>query len=60
MITTQFGFETLNAELKVMLGDESFTRSFASRYDLANTNLVSFQGSLLEPNGPDLSARFGL
>ncbi len=59
VIVTRPGFETLNAELKVMLGDEAFTRSFASRYDLANTNLVSFQGSLLEPNGPDLSGALG-
>ncbi len=59
VIVTRPGFETLNAELKVMLGDEAFTRSFASRYDLANTNLISFQGSLLEPNGPDLSGALG-
>ncbi len=42
-----------------MLGDEAFTRSFASRYDLANTQLISFQGSQLEPNGPDLSGALG-
>ncbi len=59
VVVTRPGFETLNAELKVMLGDEAFTRSFASRYDLANTQLVSFQGSQLEPNGPDLSGALG-
>ncbi len=58
-IITDYGFETLNAELKVMLGDEAFTRSFASRYNLANTSLVSFQGALLEPNGINLSGALG-
>ena len=59
VILTDFGFETLNAELKIMLADEAFTKSFSSRYDLANSNLVSFQGSLLEPNGIDLSGALG-
>lgn len=58
-IVTDPGFEMLNAELKVMLGDEAFTRSFASRYDLAQSNLVSFQGSLFEANGINLSGALG-
>ncbi|TNE47788.1 MAG: hypothetical protein EP343_18580 [Deltaproteobacteria bacterium] len=58
-IITDLGFESLNAELKVMLGDEAFTRSFASRYDLSNSNLVSFQGELLENNGINLSGALG-
>ncbi|HAA54823.1 MAG TPA: hypothetical protein DCE42_08690 [Myxococcales bacterium] len=59
VISTNFGFETLNAELRVMLGDESFVRSFASRYDLSNSSLISFQGDQLEPNGIKLSGALG-
>lgn len=58
-ILTKMGFETLNAELKVMLGDESYTRSFASRYDLANTSQIAFQGVDFEPNGINLSGALG-
>lgn len=59
VILTDPGFEMLNAELKVMLGDEAYTLSFASRYDLAGSNLVSFQGELFEPNGINLSGALG-
>ncbi|TNE46971.1 MAG: hypothetical protein EP343_21870 [Deltaproteobacteria bacterium] len=58
-ILTSMGFETLNAELKVMLGDEAYTRSFASRYDLANTRQIAFQGVDFEPNGINLSGALG-
>lgn len=59
VIFTDLGFETLNAELKVMLGDDAFTRSLNSRYDLANSQLVSFEGDLLESNGVRLSGALG-
>jgi len=53
------GFERLNAELLIMLGDESFTRAYSSRFDLAAAATHSFQGSLFEPNGIDLSGQAG-
>jgi hypothetical protein len=53
------GFERLNAELLIMMGDESFTKAFASRFDLAGSNILSFQGSLFEPDGFDLSGGAG-
>ncbi len=53
------GFERLNAELLVMMGDEAYTKAFASRYDLANSNAVSFEGSLFEPGGINLSGAAG-
>jgi len=56
---THDGFERLNAELMVMLGDESLTRAFASRFDLAGLGQVSFEGSLFEPGGIDLSGVAG-
>ncbi|RJO74062.1 MAG: hypothetical protein C4523_01510 [Myxococcales bacterium] len=55
----QDGFESLNAELLVMLGDESYTRAFASRFDLAGTNKAGFDGSLFEPSGINLSGVAG-
>lgn len=58
-ILTDFGFETLNAELKVMLGDEAYTRSFSSRYDLANSKQIAFDGGQFEPNGIKLSGALG-
>lgn len=53
------GFERLNAELLIMLGDESYTSSFASRFDLAGQQLADFQGALFEPNGINLSGGAG-
>jgi len=53
------GFEDLNAELLVMLGDESFTSAFASRFDLARLNIAAFEGSKFEPNGMDLEGGAG-
>ncbi|MBI5544106.1 MAG: hypothetical protein HY901_09475 [Deltaproteobacteria bacterium] len=52
---THYGFERLYAELLVMLGDESLTQAFASRFDLAGSRSVSFEGTLFEPNGINLS-----
>jgi hypothetical protein len=53
------GFEQLNAELMIMLGDEAYTAAFQSRFDLANTSTVSFEGSKLESHGIDLSGVAG-
>ena len=53
------GFERLNSELIIMLADESYTQAFTARYDLAGLQLANFQGSLLEPNGIDLSGGAG-
>lgn len=56
---TDLGFETLNAELKIMLGDDAFVKASASRFDLAGSNLYSFYGDLLEPGGLKLSGALG-
>lgn len=53
------GFEDLYAELLVMQGDESFTSAYASRFDLAGSNLAPFVGSLFEPSGIDLEGNAG-
>lgn len=55
----QDGFERLYAELLIMQGDESLTRAFASRFDLAAIGGASFQGSLFEPSGIELSGVAG-
>ncbi|MHC4836861.1 MAG: variable surface family protein [Planctomycetota bacterium] len=53
------GFETLNAELLIMLGDEALTNAYASRFDLAGQRIAAFRGSLFEPDGLDLSGPAG-
>ena len=53
------GFERLYAELLIMMGDESFTSAFASRFDLAGQQLANFEGALFEPNGINLSGGAG-
>lgn len=53
------GFERNYAELLTMLGDESITQAFASRFDLAGVRLADFPGSDLEPDGIDLSGKAG-
>ena len=55
----QDGFERLYAELLVLQGDESVTRSFQSRFDLAGQSNLSFEGSLFEDGGLDLSGQTG-
>ena len=42
-----------------MMGDEEYTNAFASRFDLAGSNIKTFEGSLFEPNGIDLSGGAG-
>ncbi len=58
-VVTEPGFETLNAELRVMLGDEAYTLALTSRYNLAATNLLTFEGDQLEPNGIRISGVLG-
>lgn len=56
---TRFGFEHLYAELLILFGDENYTASLASRFDLAETRQSSFQGEYFEPNGINLSGVAG-
>ena len=56
---TYDGFERLYAELLIMLGDESYTQAFDSRFDLASSQVGVFVGSEFEPNGIDLSGVAG-
>lgn len=53
------GFERLDSELLIMLGDEAYTRAFASRFDLAGSRVLSFQGALFEPGGINLAGAAG-
>ncbi len=57
--TVRDGFERLYAELQVMLGDEAYTQALSSRFDLAQTQVRSFEGSLFEPGGIDVSGIAG-
>ena len=58
-IDEQDGFERLYAELFVMMGDEAYTRAFASRFDLAGVRARAFEGSLFEYGGFDLAGVAG-
>jgi hypothetical protein len=54
------GFERLNSELLIMLGDDAYTAASASRFDLAGMNLRSFEGALFEPpDGINMSGGAG-
>ena len=53
------GFERLYAELLLLLGDESLESALAARFDLAGTQLRSFEGSRFEPGGVDLTGAAG-
>lgn len=53
------GFEQLFAELIVMMGDESVTNAFASRFDLAGQKIADFPGPSLEPEGLKLGGKPG-
>lgn len=53
------GFERLRAQLLVMLGDGAYTDTFTTRFDLAGDLDQSFEGSLFEPEGIDLSGPAG-
>jgi hypothetical protein len=54
------GFERLFAELLVMMGDESYTRAFSARFDLSGSSGASFEGTLFESGGINLSGAAGL
>lgn len=58
-IVVRDGFERLNAELLIMQGDEAYTQAFASRFDLAGSRMVSFPGTLFEPDGINLAGGAG-
>jgi hypothetical protein len=45
------GFERLYAELLVLMGDESVVGAFASRFDLADMRVATFEGDKFEPEG---------
>ncbi|MEL6182960.1 MAG: hypothetical protein AAFS10_28650, partial [Myxococcota bacterium] len=53
------GFEFLDTELLIMHGDDRFTKALASRFDLAGTQVASFEGDLFEENGIRLSGVAG-
>lgn len=53
------GFERMNAELLIMMGDEAYTSAFASRFDLSGSSLRTFEGALFEPGGINLSGGAG-
>lgn len=53
------GFERLYAELLIMLGDDAYTAAFASRFDLAQSARLAFEGSLFEDDGIDLTGPAG-
>lgn len=53
------GFEKLYAELLIMLGDEAYTASFESRFDLAGLNLAGFEGDKFEDAGINVSGIAG-
>ncbi len=56
---TYDGFEHLNAELLIMLGDDAYTSAFESRFDLAGMNSASFQGESFEADGINISGIAG-
>ncbi len=58
-VVVKDGFERLNAELLIMQGDEAYTQAFASRFDLAGSRMVSFQGTLFEAGGINLAGGAG-
>jgi hypothetical protein len=54
------GFERRLALLQNSFGDDEFARTFTARFDLSGTQANEvFQGTLLEPNGLDLSGPAG-
>ncbi|MCA9561998.1 MAG: hypothetical protein KC561_00850, partial [Myxococcales bacterium] len=53
------GFERLQTELLVMMGDDAYTAAFSSRFDLAGSNTAAFEGELFEDGGINLSGIAG-
>lgn len=58
-VSVRRGFEFLDAELMIMLGDDHYTRALASRFDLAQNRVASFEGDLFEQDGIRLSGVAG-
>ncbi|MBN2531195.1 MAG: hypothetical protein JXR76_32730 [Deltaproteobacteria bacterium] len=58
-IQSMEGFEYLNAELLIMLGDDAYTESFAARLDLESTRTSTFDGAQFEPGGITISGGAG-
>lgn len=58
--TPLFGFEYMNAELKVMLADEAYIQALTSRFDLAGTQAIAFDGTKFEAGGLKLSGMLGV
>ena len=57
--TTLFGFDYMNAELKIMMADEAYIQALTSRFDLAALKVKAFKGSDFEFKGVDLSGPLG-
>lgn len=58
-VIVDYGFEHLNAELLVMLGDDAYTSAVSSRFDLAQNQINVFEGQKFEINGIKLSGAVG-
>lgn len=58
-VSVRRGFEFLDTELMIMLGDELYTRALASRFDLAQSRVAAFEGDLFEEGGIRLSGVAG-
>lgn len=59
-IDNKEGFEKLYAELLIMLGDDAYVKAFGSRFDLAGTMSMVFEGALFESGGITLSGTAGV
>ena len=56
----ELGFERLLAELLIMNGDDGYVASFATRFDLAATAALAFEGTAFEGDaGVDASGALG-
>ena len=55
-----FGFEHMNAEIKIMMADEAYIQALTSRYDLAGTRAAAFDGTAFEFGGIKLSGTVGV
>jgi hypothetical protein len=58
-VVVEHGFERLYSELLIMLGDDAYVQAFASRFDLAGTQQLAFDGDKFETGGVKLSGAVG-
>lgn len=58
-VVVEHGFERLYSELLIMLGDDAYVQAFASRFDLAGTRQLAFDGDKFETGGVKLSGAVG-